>query len=298
MMPNMKKALILLPAVLFSVMFLISCDARLNVDDVTELSAGSDEIVSVDAGKTKVIVLSGQSNAAGVAFSDTLTEEEQARYAAGFPDVRIYVVNAVSGNDSDGFVSAATGWGDSTDKSLFGPEVGLSEQLEASYPGEKVYIIKYSWSGAGLEDLFLPGKAGFTGLCNAIDTGLSELRDMGLDPEVVAFCWMQGETDAVSRGTALRYGDNQRTMVESLRSLYGRFFFIDAGISPTWKYYTRVNTAKRDMDCSLERCVFINSNLHGLVVSRTDAAHYDAPSMLELGHLFGEQVAGHIVTGE
>ena len=84
-------------------------------------------------------------------------------------------------------------------------------------------------------------------------------------------------------------------MGNSLRDLYGQFFFIDAGISDSWKFYTKVNTSKRDMDCSTERCVFINSNYFGLKVSDFDIAHYDAPSMLRLGHLFGEQIAAHIV---
>ena len=278
---------------------LLSCSQFFS-GDVTEPFAGSSEVVTVPASKARVIILSGQSNAAGISFVDTLSSEDRARYAEGFPDVLIRVTNEVSGNNSEGFVKTTTGWGESKGRELFGPEVGLAEQLSSDYPGETFYIIKYTWSGAGLEDKFLPGKAGFRGLCNAINGGMAELRDRGLDPEIIAFCWMQGESDSIYIGPALRYGDNQSDMVKSMRSRYGEFFFMDAGISSSscWKYYTCINNAKQDMDCSLSRCVYINSNYHGLVVSQSDAAHYDAPSMLKLGHLFGQQIKDHMIIGE
>ena len=296
----MKTGLIVAALAMLLVPCLVSCDARLRVPDVTVPYAGSSEVVTVPTGKAKVIILSGQSNAAGVAWVNTLSEEEQARYAAGFPDICISVTNELSGNDSEGFVTTTTGWGDSKGRELFGPEVGLAEQLGSDYSGETLYIIKYSWSGAGLEDKFLPGRPGFNALCRAIDNGLADLRSQGLDPEIVAFCWMQGESDSPRMGTALRYEANQRSMVSSLRSRYGSFFFMDAGISSSylWKYYARINNAKCEMDCLLDRCVFINSNYHGLVVSQSDPAHYDAPSMIKLGHLFGQQIAEHIITGE
>jgi hypothetical protein len=125
---------------------------------------------------------------------------------------------------------------------------------------------------------------------------METLRNQGLHPEVVAFCWMQGESDACFISTTRHYGNNQKTMVNSLRERYGNFFFLDAGISTSWTYYARVNNEKKKADCSLGRCVFINSNYYGLKVSASDPAHYDAPSMIRLGHLFGEQVSLHIET--
>jgi len=290
----MKKVFIPLLSIIL-LFCLASCNDILDIEDVRESIAGSSEVVKVSSAKTKVVILSGQSNAAGVSHVDTLSQTDADKYAAGFENVLISVTNAVSGHNSDGFVKTTTGWGDNEEGVWFGPEVGLAEALSTAYPGEKIYIIKYSWSGAGLEDLFLPGRTAYNQLCQAVDDGLSQLREQGLDPEVIAFCWMQGETDACLRGTAKRYKSNQEKMGNSLRDLYGQFFFIDAGISDSWKFYTKVNTSKRDMDCSTERCVFINSNYFGLKVSDFDIAHYDAPSMLKLGHLFGEQIAAHIM---
>ena len=288
-------ALLLIPFFL-AVCLLVSCRADMFPEDVTEPFAGSSEVVGVPSSKTKVIILSGQSNAAGISFVDTLSQADTSKYASGFEDILISVTNAVSGHNSDGFVKTTTGWGDNTEGLLFGPEVGLAEQLSTSFPGEKIYIIKYSWSGAGLEDKFLPGKTGYNDLCKAVDDGLDYLKSRDLDPEVVAFCWMQGETDACWGGATQHYGSNQRKMVTTLRERYGEFFFLDAGISDSWNYYTRVNNEKKSMDCSLGRCVFINSNYHELRVSASDIAHYDAPSMLKLGHLFGQQFALHIAT--
>ena len=291
-----KSVFVSLVSIFSALCLLVSCRADLFPEDVRESVAGSTEVVGIPSSKTKVIILSGQSNAAGVSLVETLSQADSVKYASGFEDVQISVTNEVSGHNSDGFVKTTTGWGDNSEGLLFGPEVGLAEDLSSSFPGEKIYIIKYSWSGAGLEDKFLPGKKGYEHLCKSIDDGLNILRNQGLDPEVVAFCWMQGESDACFGGTTRHYGKNQKTMVSSLRERYGNFFFLDAGISTSWQYYARVNNEKKKADCSLGRCVFINSNYYGLKVSASDPAHYDAPSMIRLGHLFGEQVSLHIET--
>ena len=293
----MRKAVVILLSALFIFCF-TSCNDLLKIPDVKEPYAGSDETVTVPATKAKVIVLSGQSNAAGISQISQLDAGDAAKYEAGFEKVLIRVTNAVSENNSDTFVKVTTGWGDSTAKDAFGPEVGLAEQLSADYPGETIYIIKYAWSGAPLAGYYIPGGICWNQLCSAIDEGLSELRNKGLDPEIVAFCWMQGESDACDKGTAKHYEQHQKYFVNSLRELYGDFFFIDAGISTVWKFYACVNNAKRDSDCDLERCVFINTNFQGLKTSSFDIAHYDAQSMIRLGHLFGEQIAEHIKTAE
>ena len=291
----MRKTVVFLLSVLCILSF-TSCNDLVNMPDVTEPLAGSSEVVPVSAAKAKVIVLSGQSNAAGISRISQLDADEAAKYEAGFENVLIRVTNALSERNSDSFVKVTTGWGDSTGKDAFGPEVGLAEQLAGSYPGETIYIIKYAWSGAPLEGSFTPEGICWNQLCQAIDKGLADLKAQDIDPEIVALCWMQGESDACGRGTAKRYEQNQKTFVNALRELYGGFFFIDAGISTVWKFYTCVNNAKRDADCALERCVFINTNYYGLKTSSFDWAHYDAQSMIRLGHLFGEQIASHIVT--
>ena len=272
-----------------------SCSDLLKIPDVTEPFAGSSEVVPIPAAKAKVIVLSGQSNAAGISYISQLDTAEAAKYDAGFESILIRVTNAISGNNSDSFVPVRTGWGDSTDRIVFGPEVGLAEQLSESYPGETIYIIKYAWSGAPLAGYYIPGGICWEGLCKAMDDGISELKNKGLDPEIVAFCWMQGESDACTAGPAKRYEQNQKVFLKALREKYGNFFFIDAGISTIWKYYACVNNAKRNADCDLDRCVFINTNYQSLKTSSFDIAHYDAPSMIKLGNLFGEQIAAHIV---
>ena len=293
----MRKAVIILLSAVFTFCF-TSCNDLLKIPDVKEPYAGSNETVTVPAAKAKVIVLSGQSNAAGISQISQLDAGDAAKYEAGFENVRIRVTNAISENNTDTFIKVTTGWGDSTAKDAFGPEVGLAEQLSSDYPGETVYIIKYAWSGAPLSGCFTPDGICWNQLCSAIDQGLAELKDKGLDPEIVAFCWMQGESDACKDGTSRSYERNEKLFVSSLRELYGNFFFLDAGISDSWKFYTAVNTAKRDNACSQSRWVFINSNYHGLKVATFDTAHYDAQSMIKLGHLFGEQIAAYIKTAE
>ena len=111
----MRKTVIFVLGV-FLALCLTSCNDLLKIPDVKEPFAGSSEVVTVPSSKAKVVVLSGQSNAAGISRISQLDADEAARYAAGFENVLIRVTNAISENNTDSFVKVTTGWGDSTAK--------------------------------------------------------------------------------------------------------------------------------------------------------------------------------------
>lgn len=271
--------------------FLCSCIQDKELSDVQELFVGTDEIIEVDNSKAKVVVLSGQSNAAGRSKISELSEDDSVKYSEGLSDIMMISENGRTGNSTETFVCVSTGWGD--ESSMFGPEVGIAEYLSEVYPGETIYIIKYGYSGAPIGE-FLPGKTCFNALCETMDTGIETLESKGLDPEIVAFCWIQGETDASYDDMTSNYAGNEQLLFTSLRQKYGDFLILDAGISDTWPNYCEVNHIKRDNCFLLDRCIFINSNKNGVKVSNSDTAHYDAYSMILLGNLFAQQITAHI----
>ena len=182
----------------------------------------------------------------------------------------------------------------------FGPELGMAESLSATYKDETIYIIKYACGGHNLYNDFYPGNKSYEGLVAWIDQSLEILKQQGLEYEIVAFAWMQGESDAINHSTASQYFENEKSFLASLRQRYdsvslpGGFFFLDAGISANWKHYTVVNNAKYKLSNELQRCIFINSNALNLICQTNDKAHLDASSMIKLGQLFATQVELHI----
>ena len=60
---------------------------------------------------------------------------------------------------------------------------------------------------------------------------------MNIEPEIVAFCWMQGESDALVLSCAEEYYEKEKAFVDIIRQRYssssieGGMYFIDGGIN-------------------------------------------------------------------
>ncbi len=291
-----KKILLILIIFLFFSLLFISCSQIELEDAPTALGSGSTEHVSPTTGKVKVIILSGQSNAAGVSPNSEIPQEKRELYATGFCNVLIRSNTDTIHTNPFVPVTSSLGYAEG----FFGPELGMAETLSEKYEDETIYIIKYARCGHNLYNNFYPKNESYEELVAWIDQSLDMLTQQGLEYEIVAFAWMQGESDAINYSTACDYYENEKHFVNSLRQRYnsasitGGFFFLDAGITTNWKYYTVVNNAKYKLSNNLQRCVFINANANNLLCQPNDKAHIDAPSMLKLGQLFATQVAFHI----
>ena len=264
----------------------------------------------------KVIILSGQSNATGASRVDllknNLSAEEYARYAEGFENIKIMYVNGATSSGSiayttisDGFVNVKVGQGHTLSGNNFGPELGLAAYLTETYPDETFYIIKYAIGGAGLHAHFNPldnsRNVCLNKLMDTIYEGLFELEDMGLEPKIVSFLWMQGESDASTFYNANSYYEHQKALVELIRDEYADYAsvrgiaFIDAAISNSgfWASWFFLNDLKYHYSKETYLNHYIDTNAHGLSVfeENNDLAHYDSLSMLLLGRLFGEKVS-------
>ena len=296
MPPKKTKPLLTIAIFLFVFFLLLSC-SQLDLEaDPTALVSGSTECISPTTGKVKVIILSGQSNAAGVTPVSDISPEERELYATGFCNALIR--SSTDTIHTDIFVPVTSSLG--YDKGFFGPELGMAESLSEQYKDETIYIIKYARCGHNLYNDFYPSNNSYKELVEWIDQSLNLLTQQGLEYEIIAFAWMQGESDAINYSTACQYYENEKYFINFLRQRYGTvslsggFFFLDAGITTNWKYYTIINNAKYKLSNDLPRCVFINANANNLLCQPNDKAHLDAPSMLKLGQLFAMRVEFHL----
>lgn len=250
--------------------------------------------------KARVILLCGQSNATGQSLvsylEQTSTEAELAEYKAGYDNILIkFMVDGYANKSSD-FVPVSLGQGATTAK--FGPEVGIASYLTKAFPGEKFYIIKVSWSGSGIAQHWQEGTNEYTHIKSSIDSAFANLEQQNLEPELFAFCWMQGETDALNSTYANNYYNLQSELFTRLFSRYERFIspkglsVIDAGISQFWKYNELVNEAKKKYASEKPNRYFIDTQSEGLSyeLENNDPSHYDSQAMIKLGKLFGEYI--------
>ena len=259
--------------------------------------------------KATVILLAGQSNAAGCSRDEYLkqnvSEEQYAEYEAGYDNVYInYFASAT--NESHGFVKCEAGqgeWG-----GFFGPELGLAEKLNELYPDQTFFIIKYAWGGTNLYEQWLsPSSDGETGpLYNSfveyVNASLDYLTLKNYDVKVEAMCWMQGESDSLEEDVALAYEENLSRFVSDIREEFADYAsddgiaFVDAYIAATifWKYYIQLNQSKQAVADSSPMNAVIDTIAHELSVigepwDEPDIAHYDSLSEIKLGHLFAEE---------
>lgn len=296
MAPQRTKQLLIIATLILSSLLVFSCSQLDLEKDPAELVTGSTERVSPTNGKAKVIILSGQSNASGVSPVSDISPQKRKLYDTGFCNVLIRSNTDTIYTDAFVPVTSSLGYAEG----FFGPELGMAESLSATYKDETIYMIKYARGGHNLYNDFYPGNKSYEELVAWIDQSLGILKQQGLEYEIVAFAWMQGESDAINRSTASQYFENEKTFLTALRQRYnsaslpGGFFFLSAGITTNWKYYAVINNAKYKLNEELRRCIFINSNANDLHCQPKDSAHLDALSMLKLGQIFATQVELHI----
>ena len=265
-------------------------------------------------GKTaRVILLAGQSNAAGTTRDDylkmTSTPEKYAEYEEGYNNV--YINYFASGtNESHGFVKCKNKQGENFEPGYFGPELGMAEKLSELYPDETIFIIKWAWGGTNLFDQWRSPSGGtgagplYQSFIAFAKNSAQYLELKGYDVKIAAMCWMQGESDSIEEAPALAYGTNTANFISDVRLELAEYAsddgiaFIDAYIAACiyWTHFEIVNAGKQAVADSSPMNVAIDTNAAGLTVvnepyDQPDLAHYDSQSEIKLGHLFAAEVA-------
>ena len=216
-----------------------------------------------------VILLAGQSNAAGCTRDEYLqknvSQEKYAEYENGYDNVYINFF-ASGSNQSDAFVKCKVRQGEGYGNGFFGPELGLAEKLNELYPDRTFFIIKYAWGGTNLYEQWLSPSAGksvgplYQSFIEYVKTSVKYLQAKDYKVNVEGMCWMQGESDSLEEQNALAYEKNLRCFINDIRAQFFNYAsddgiaFVDAYIADSffWKYYVQINQAKQNLPQQLQ----------------------------------------------
>ncbi len=272
----------------------------------------------------KVIIISGQSNAVGYSYRNCFNlksdyysqfhlESRLAKADAGYPDILIrYSNNPLDANQgtcgNTAFEPVKIGMGSKIpDPNYYksewgeplGPEVGIAEYLSEKYPGEKFYIIKCATSGANLSWRWNPGRTGdlYEQMVDFVGNALSDLKSQGLKPEIITFCWMQGESDC--QENYANYIGMFETLLNKFASDLAEYMppngmtVADAGIRPFWgwpKWATMNSQKKAFADKSSKRYFVDTTDFRSDIDRDGECGHFDCYPMIQLGNAFGKCV--------
>ena len=128
---------------------------------------------------------------------------------------------------------------------------------------------------------------------------LSELEGKGYTPRIIAFCWMQGESDSKNMEHTDPYIDRYAALLKDVREAFPTYFddsckYVDAGVSEVWQNHLIMNANKK-VFAEKNGHVYIDTIAEGLTtrnepVEKPDTAHYDCFSTVRLGELFAENI--------
>ena len=243
---------------------------------------------SSDKPSANVIIISGQSNAFGASpIFNVDSQYKNKTYNNVYIQYNNINVDAQgiwrTFFSNGGFETYKSGMGGGG-FGYFGPEFGIVEYLTANgYTDEApLFIVKYTAAGTYLNGQWFPNPEGYTTdpeglvsdmgdyLYNQMQSYIFEslaVISVEYNPQIQAFFWVQGESDACDLRTAQTYAEYEQLLVNSVRSDF-EAYAPDSGISfvnyaiqdelegdPTgnfpydytkWGYSEMINNAKKE----------------------------------------------------
>lgn len=280
--------------------------------------------------KAKIIVLAGQSNAVGVGYvkylKNSCTDAKIKEYLNGYEKIKINYYS--HDKKSDGFTATTTNCTE-VHKDTIGPELGIAEYLNCKFPDEEFFIVKFAIGSTSLYRDFLspssggyhnvqefkneytnfinafftgkPLKAGwcYNGLASILKDSIEYLKENGYSPEIIGFCWMQGESDSYFLESVNNYKIYFDNFLNDLKNEFSQYFtdcvFVDAGISEVWNCYKEINAFKKEYAKNHDNVIYVDTIENGLTtqyepIVAPDIYHYDSASVIKLGKLFIENI--------
>jgi hypothetical protein len=179
-----------------------------------------------------------------------------------------------------------------------GPEFGFARAMAPKVPAEKIYLIKVSCGGTGI-DWWLPRDKEdddryqwHRRLIENIDAALEAISG---EYEVAGMLWMQGETDTMRKTPPQSYQKSLQELVAVMRQKFNRpdMPFVIGRITiqllKSKKYqwpFTEVVQAAQDAVAENDPHAYV---IHSDDLSlRSDFTHFDVPGQLALGERFGQ----------
>ncbi|MCK5725595.1 MAG: sialate O-acetylesterase [Thiotrichaceae bacterium] len=168
----------------------------------------------------------------------------------------------------------------------FGPEISFAHTVARSRPHDKHYIIKFVATGSSISQ-WQPGGALFKGL-------LSQKKLAGIAPEtpITAVVWMQGESDARSRSSAVQYQGRLARFIRGLRTKLNtpHTKVVIGLINPTPKAFPmtdKVREAQRKISTSIPNVRLVSTDNLSKIY---DHIHYGTDGVVGLGKRFAKAI--------
>ena len=275
---------------------------------------------------SRIIVMAGQSNAAGVGhyqyLEQSLDEAKIEEINNGYDNV---LMTGYCHGDLTGFRKVSANKRSATvgTPGTFGFEIGLADRLSKVFPGETTYIVKYALGSTSLNyDWISPSSSHieigineqsydhskergwlYTGLVECLTNTIATISETtNTIPMVEAFMWMQGESDAVFEAATNYYLETFDNMMNDFTTTFAKnisykFALYDAAICETasWQLCKQINAIKRsrvnDSNIYIDTNARLTTSFEPIGTS-TDQAHYDAACYIDLGHMFADAYLG------
>ena len=234
---------------------------------------------------TKVFLLAGQSNMGGCGVSAELVGE-LAKYAE--PQARVM---RWDGTGNQWVVNSCTFGGGA----WFGPEISFGCQMQAVFPNDKIYLVKYAIGGTSLAADWNPAGTNnaYAAFKSTALAAITNLADAKLAPEVAGMLWMQGEADAAEASFAPAYQTNLTNFISAVRRDFSTpdMPFVLGRIIQGYGT-TENNTIVRTAQVTVPTLVAHTSwaNTDDLQLSTNPALHFGTQGQIDLGLRFAGKI--------
>jgi hypothetical protein len=284
------------------------------------LSATISLILSVApvAAATKVFLMAGQSNMAGVGgYSGYLSGAPWTTYPYGQgpdapcpapyntpnPNVHFWNYTPETSPTDEIKPGVGTAWVDlqngygalkNSKGPQFGPELSFGARIKELYPNDDIYLVKYALSSTNLAESWSPnGGPCYNSLMARVNAAMSNLSLAGKNPQIAGMIWMQGEDDATNLSHAQNYRTNLKNFVTDLRSdlgvlnmpfVAGRITYMAQYWAPR-SYSDLVRNAQWNISSDVGNASCINTD----DLQWAYYGHYGTQGQIDLGVRFANQ---------
>jgi hypothetical protein len=147
--------------------------------------------------------------------TNTLTQVyAQQPYTSQFPNLFVQQPGVGSG-----WTSLKNGFGYMPFE--FGPELSFGYRLKQLYPNDDIYLVKLGITSTSLAGDWNPTSGAVYNLFKQrVTNAINNLKADQKTPEIAGMVWMQGEQDATDGGAASAYAANLKNFITTVRSTF------------------------------------------------------------------------------
>jgi hypothetical protein len=267
---------------------------------------------------TKVFLLGGQSNMAGVGgyagyiplgtypwttypYGQGADDPCPAPYNTPQSAVKFWNYNTDSIVDhvhnpgtGTGWMNLQNGYGYRNDQ--FGPELSFGYRLHQLYPDDEIYLVKYGITSTSLAGNWNPDGSGtsYNNFKARVTAALQNLTADGKIPTIAGMIWMQGEDDSTVHANALAYQQNLQNFIthvrndfinaQNLKFVTGRITYMTQVWAPI-SDINAVRSAQQNVPSLVGNASWINTD----DLEWAYYGHYGTQGQIDLGNRFANE---------